>query len=146
MKTSHRTLNILAASVWYIGGIILIIKGSSLLFAGYRIYSVPLWTLMAGIAGLVIGSLKARFIFRRSCRKNLTRIAAIRQPRLWQFYRPQFFLLLTLMIILGATLSRLAHGNYGMLIAVAILDYSIGFALLGSSSVYWKQKAFAIDR
>ena len=44
------------------------------------------------------------------------------------------------MIAAGATLSRLAHGNYGFLIGVAILDLSIGTALLGSSFIYRQKK------
>jgi hypothetical protein len=43
----------------------------------------------------------------------------------------------------GATLSRLAHDNYYFLIGVAILDFSIAIALLSSSYVFWKLKAFA---
>jgi hypothetical protein len=46
------------------------------------------------------------------------------------------------MILAGATLSRLAHNNYAFLIGVGILDISIAVALLGSSYVFWKQKAF----
>jgi hypothetical protein len=36
----------------------------------------------------------------------------------------------------------MAHNNYPFLIAVAILDIGIAIALLGSSYVYWTQKAF----
>jgi hypothetical protein len=46
------------------------------------------------------------------------------------------------MIAAGATLSRIAVDNYGMLIGVTILDYSIGIALLASSYVYWQEGAF----
>ena len=51
-------------------------------------------------------------------------------------------LALAVMIAAGATLSRLAHGHYPLLIAVATLDLSLAVALLGSSTVFWKQKAF----
>jgi hypothetical protein len=47
------------------------------------------------------------------------------------------------MIIFGATVSRLAHGNYVFLLGVAILDIGIGTALLGSSVVFWRQRAFS---
>ncbi|MFQ5421433.1 MAG: hypothetical protein ACE5EY_13845, partial [Anaerolineae bacterium] len=93
-------------------------------------------------AGLFFGGLKAYYIFRKSCRKNLERIARLEAPKIWQFYRPGFFLALALMITLGATLSRMASGNYPFLIAVAILDFSISFALLGSSIIYWQHRAF----
>jgi hypothetical protein len=89
--------------------------------------------------GLIVGSLKARFLFFRSCRKNLRRIKALDRPRLWQFFRPGFCVALAAMITLGASLSRMAHGNYSFLISVAILDLSIGVALLTSSIIFWKQ-------
>ena len=142
MNTSKRTLNILAALVWYIGAFVLLVKGTRLLAAAHSLNPVLIWTFSAAIAGMTIGSLKARFIFTNSCRKNLNRIAAIAEPKIWQFYRPQFFLFLGLMIAAGATLSRMAVDNYGMLIGVTILDYSIGVALLASSYVYWQEGAF----
>jgi len=43
------------------------------------------------------------------------------------------------MIITGATLSNLAHGNYPLLIAIAALDLAIAVALLGSSYVFWER-------
>jgi len=43
------------------------------------------------------------------------------------------------MIVLGATLSRLAHNNFPFLISVAVLDISIATALLLSSHLFWKQ-------
>lgn len=101
------------------------------------------WPGLAVIAGLSIGAIKARYLFSSVCRKNLDRIASLKRPRVWQFYRLRFFALLGVAIIFGATLSRLAHDNYPFLMAVAILDLSIATALLGSSHVFWQQKAFA---
>ena len=51
-------------------------------------------------------------------------------------------LFLAAMIIIGSTLSRMAHGNYPFLIAMVTLDYSLATALFGSSVVFWKQQAF----
>jgi hypothetical protein len=53
------------------------------------------------------------------------------------------FFFLALMISAGATLSRVAQDNYLLLCAVAALDLTIAVALLGSSYVFWQQKAFA---
>jgi hypothetical protein len=50
---------------------------------------------------------------------------------------------LAVMIAAGASLSRLAQGSYPFLISVAVLDLAIAVALLGSSIVYWQQRAFA---
>jgi hypothetical protein len=91
----------------------------------------------------VVGLLEARRVFIKSCIKNLVRIAALKQPKLWQFFRPGFFLALAVMIATGATLSRLASGNYLFLLGVAALDMALSTALLVSSIVFWRQKAFS---
>ena len=46
------------------------------------------------------------------------------------------------MIGTGMALSRMAHGNYVFLLSVAVLDVAIATALLSSSVVFWKQRAF----
>jgi hypothetical protein len=132
----------LAALVWYVGGIVLLSKGVSLLAEASLLHPGQNWPWFALVTGLVFGGLKARFLFGKSCGKNLARIAALNQPKIWQFFRPGFFVFLAMMILVGATLSRLAHDNYLFLIGVAILDLSIATALLGSSYIFWQQKAF----
>jgi hypothetical protein len=136
-------LNILAALVWVAGGIVLLFKGTSLLIEAEALRPGQVWPWLAALAGLLLGGIKGRALFSKACARNLDRIAGLDRPRLWQFYRPRFFLFLALMITLGATLSRLAHGNYPFLLAVAVLDLSIAVALLGSSLVYLKRRAFA---
>jgi len=142
LVVSARSLKILAALIWYIGGIMLILKARSLLVEADTFKPEQVWTWLAVVAGLFLGGLQAKFLFSRSCKKNMDRIDALDRPRLWQFFRPGFFAVLTLMILVGATLSRLAHNNYPFLIGVAALDLNIGIALLGSSYVFWQQKAF----
>ncbi len=144
LNASTRTLNILSAFVWYVGGIVLIIKGSSLLVEAYLLESEQYWPWLAVAVGPVIGSLKGKYIFRKSCQKNLDRIRSLDKPKIWQFFKPWFFLVLTVMIAFGATMARLAqsHHNYYFLIAVAVVDIDIGIALLWSSYIFWKQKAF----
>ena len=142
MTTTSRTLKILAALLWYIGGIILVSKGGSLLIEADTLKPAQNWTWLAIVIGLLIGGLKAKYIFSKSCKKNLIRIDLLSEPKVWQFFRPGFFLFLVIMIVTGATLSRVAHNNYIFLISVAILDISIATALLGSSYVFWKSKAF----
>jgi hypothetical protein len=139
---SNRILNILAAIVWYTGGIVLLLKGSNLLIDADTIKPEKYWPQLAAITGLFFGSLKARFLFNKSCQKNLNRIAALNRPRIWQFFRIRFFVALIIMITMSVILSGLVHNNYIILISVAILDLSISIALLGSSYVFWKQRAF----
>ncbi len=143
MLTTSRTLKILAALLWYIGGIILVLKGGSLLIEADSLKPEQNWILPAIVIGFFIGGLKAKYLFSKSCKKNLTRIDLLSKPKVWQFFKPGFFLFLTIMIVTGATLSKAAQNNYFFLISVAILDISIATALLGSSYVFWKEKAFS---
>ncbi|MCK5312804.1 MAG: hypothetical protein KAJ62_11880 [Desulfobacteraceae bacterium] len=143
MITTFRTLKILAALLWYIGGIILVSKGGSLLIEADTLKPEQNWTWLALVIGLLIGGLKAKYLFSKSCKKNLTRIDLLIKPKVWQFFRPGFFLFLAIMIVTGVALSRAAHNNYIFLISIAILDISIATALIGSSYVFWKEKAFS---
>jgi hypothetical protein len=138
-----RSLNILAALVWYAGGIVLLLKGGSLLAEAASLQPGLAWPWLAAGVALLAGGLKARFLFSRNCEKNLARIAALEQPRIWQFFRPGFFVALAAMILAGATLSRLAHNHYPLLIGVAVLDLALALALLGSSYVFLREGAFS---
>ena len=142
LTVSTRTLNVLAAFVWYVGGIVLLLKGSTMLAEAHSLRPEHGWLWLAAVAGSFIGGAKAKFIFSKTCQKNLSRITSLDRPRIWQFFSPWFFVFLAVMILAGVTLSRLAHNNYAFLIGVSILDLSISVALLGSSYVFWKQKAF----
>ena len=135
---SHRSLRILAALVWYGGSIALLLKGSSLLMEADALKPEKEWPWVAAFTGLIVGGLKGESLFKRSCQKNLDRISFLAKPRLWQFFRPGFFVFMTLMILFGVTLSKFAHNNYLLLICVAILDLSIAVALLWSSRIFWK--------
>ena len=137
---SNTILKILAAFVWYIGGFVLLFKGGSLLLEAKSIEPDLLWPWLVVIGALLLGGVKARYLFSKSCRKNLARIDALAEPKLWQFFRPGFFLALALMIATGATLSRLAAGYYVPLLIVGLLDMSIGVALLASSIVFWQSQ------
>ena len=139
---SPRTLKILAAALWYSGAIILLAKGTTLLLEAETLQPGRNWTWLTVVLGLCIGWLKVNFIFRRACQKNLARISLLSEPKIWQFYRPGFLLFLAAMIIIGSTLSRMAHGNYPFLIAMVIVDFSLATALFGSSYVFWQHQDF----
>lgn len=121
----------------------MLLKGGSLLAEAEALRPELGWTWFAVAIALLFGGLKARFLFIRSCEKNLARIAALERPRIWHFFKPGFFAALLAMILVGASLSRLAHNQYALLIGVAILDLAIAFALLASSYVFWRERAFA---
>lgn len=143
LTVSTRSLNTLAALVWYAGGTVLLLKGGSLLAEAEGLRPELGWPWFAVVAAVLSGGLKARFLFSKSCERNLARIATLNQPRIWQFFKPGFFAALAVMILGGAALYRLAHNHYAFLISVAVLDLAIAFALLGSSYVFWREKAFA---
>jgi len=139
LTITHQQLKILAALLWLTGGLILLLKAAALLSEAWRLDPAVLWLGLAVATGVLIGTIKVKFIFRHVCRKNLLRIDQLERPKLWEFYRPQFFLFLALMISMGTTLSRVAQDDYSMLIAVAILDLSVATALLGSSPTFLRQ-------
>ena len=138
-NTNTRTLKLLASLVWYSGSAVLFIKSAVLLLDASRINPEQSWIWLAVLLGLMIGGIKARYLFKRLCSKNLKRIDALDQPKLWQFYRMRFFTFLLSMIVLGAFLSQWAQGNYSLLITMAIVEISVATALLGSSHCFWKK-------
>ena len=138
-NTSPHTLKILAASVWLSGVLVLLYKSSSFFLEAARLEANPTWLTLAIISGLLIGLIKAKYLFSKLCIKNLKRIYALEKPKLWQFYRLPFFLFLGLMITLGSYFSRIVQGDITMLISLAVLELSVGIALLGSSYYFWKQ-------
>jgi hypothetical protein len=111
VEVSRRTLKVLAAVVWYAGGVALTRKGVSLILESRRQDPESDCLFVALGAALLLGGLKARFLFNSSCRRNLARIAALEHPRVWQFFRPGFFVALAVMIATGALLSRLAYAD-----------------------------------
>ena len=141
-KPSYRTLKILATLLWLMGGVMLIRKAGELFIEAYALEPTSLWIWFAFSFGITLGGVKAKYLFNKACKKNLIRIDQLESPKLWQFYRPGFFLFLALMIRLGTMLSNLAHNNYPFLLSVAVLDTSLATALLASSIVFWQEKAF----
>ncbi|MCW8827235.1 MAG: hypothetical protein OQK78_12525 [Gammaproteobacteria bacterium] len=139
-ETSPRTLKLLAALVWYIGIVVLILKSGRLFIEADQINPDELSTGLVILAGLLVGTVKAKYLFGRLCIKNLKRIESLEQPKIWQFYRIHFFIFLFAMITLGGYLSRLAHGDYTMLLTVAAIELSIATALLGSSHIFWREQ------
>ena len=143
MKVSQRTLIIIAAIIWYGGSISLLFKGGALINNAYALQFLKPVTITVIILGILIGLLKGRFLFSPSCEKNIKRIRALAAPRFWQCYRPGFLIFLAIIIPTGAWMSRAAAGNFTLLCLVGALDLSIACALLSSSIVFWKHKAFS---
>ena len=143
MLVSRLTLMVIAACIWYGGGIALLFKGGSLVKGAYALDAQSVWIYAVPVLGIIIGFIKARFIFFHACKKNIVRIRALPRPRIWQCFRPGMLIFLAIIIPTGAWMSRAAAGNFGYLCGVAALDLSIATALLTSSLLFWKMKAFS---
>lgn len=139
MKTTKKTLVILAAIVWYFGAIMLFRSGLDLLFQVRDMQVSSSWPFIFIIFGLGLGVFQALTIFRRSCRRNLQRIKLLEDPRIWQFFRPGFFIALAIMITTGILLDHFAQGNYFIMLFVAALDFALTISLLGSSYIFWTE-------
>ena len=59
--TSARSVKILAALVWCVGGGVLLWKGSTLLIEADALNPQSIWPWAAGAIGLAIGGVKARY-------------------------------------------------------------------------------------
>jgi len=136
LAVSKRTLKIVSGLVWLSGAVVLLLKGASLFAQAIALQPGETWSWLAVAGAILIGGARARYLFGGFCRKKLVRIAALDDPQLWQAFRPGFYLFLTAMVLLGATLSSLAVGSYPALMAMVILDISIAVALLGSIRVF----------
>jgi hypothetical protein len=138
MKVTQRILIILAAVIWYGGGVSLLFKGGSLIRNAYALDPQSIWIYLAPILGITIGLLKGRFLFRKNCERNLKRIKTLASPHIGQCFAPGMLIFLAIIIPTGAWMSRAAAGNFTLLCLVGALDLSIACALLSSSVVFWK--------
>lgn len=145
MDVSHITLKRLAALVWYMGPVILFLKAAELANNAQEMEPEGWSRSFCWLAGIIVGIIKTRYIFLRSNRKNLARIDSLVDPKLWEFYRVKFFFFLGLMMLFGRILSTVSLGNQTFMVAVAVLDISIGTALFLSSYEFWKQGVFAFS-
>ena len=105
MRVSPLILKKLAALTWIAGAMVLLLKGAALVIEARELRPGSLLNHVPLLVAPVIGFLKARFLFSNSCRKNLARIDTLPDPKLWQFFRPGFFLSLISMVLLGVCLS-----------------------------------------
>lgn len=132
MLISHKTLKTLAFLTWITGAVILSLKGYDLFRQAVALKPGALLNYLPFVVGAVVGAVKAKYLFLHACRKNLSRIDSLPEPKLWQFFRVGFFIFLFSMVTLGAWMSRAAEGNYGYLLAVASLDLALAVALARS--------------
>jgi hypothetical protein len=138
-----RTLNTLAGLTWYIGAVALLSKGTRLLLEAESLDGGLGWPWVAFAAGAALGLIKTKLFLFKSCQKNSRRIANLRNPRWWQFFRPRFFLFLAIVITLGVSVSRQAEGHYVSLCVIGAIDISVGTGLLLSGLAFFNAGSFA---
>lgn len=92
------------------------------------------------VVGIIVGLIKNKFIMSKFCVKNIKRINNLESPQIHQFYELKFLFFLSLIILTGFTLSRLAEGNYIFLFAISTLDIALSAAILTSSRIYFKNQ------
>ena len=140
-----KTLIYLAMLIWYIGFVALALKSYALFSNAYTIdASLGKLTVLLLLA-LLLALLKNRYIFTPACQKNLDRIEALVEPKIWQFYRVGFFLFLAMVISLGAWLSRMAEGEYVFLVSVGVIDMALSLALFFSGFVFFKRSPLGLN-
>lgn len=128
-----------SAAVWYTGAGVLLWKGTGRLLEAAAELG-PRWPVGVAIVSFAVGTLQGRTVFRRACVRNLRRIRALESPRPWQFFRPAFFLALAVMIGGAAALSVVARSGPAATLAVAGVDWLIGFSLLISSDAFLSRR------
>jgi len=131
------TLKILSAVVWYIGFIALSLKSYRLCVEAYALDDDLINLLFFLMMGFLLGLIKTKYIFIKSCKKNLERIEGLENPKIWQFYRVGFFIFLAVVITLGAFLSRRASGDYWLLMSVGVVDMALALALFFSGFLFF---------
>ena len=140
MNTSKNTLVRLSALVWIIGGVVLFLKGYSLLKETLKLNENIVIMIAVLIIAFIAGVIKNKYLMSKFCKKNINRINDIKSPKIYQFFTPGFFFALAVMILTGITLSRLASGNYSFMLAVGGLDLALATALLFSSTIFFREK------
>jgi len=140
MKTKKIVLVYMSAIVWYIGGLILGRSGIELFQLSNEMRPGDNWPWIFIGFGVILGLFQASMIFNRNCRKNIQRIDHLEDPRIWQFFRPGFFLALAIMISTGIILDHFSQGRYFFMLTVAAVDIALSISLLGSSYVFWTEK------
>jgi hypothetical protein len=136
-----KILKLFAMIVWYIGFIALSLKSYRLFAEAYSINSNLSYLIIFLLLAFLLSLLKTKYIFTHSCQKNLQRIEALEEPKIWQFYRVGFFIFLAGVISLGAFLSHQASGNYFFLISVGIIDMALALALFFSGFEFFRSSA-----
>lgn len=151
LKVSHSTLIFISGFIWMAVGCFLLPLGlnfivSSLLkessglshpilnfFSHYTGGMDEAALLLVGIA-LLVGYLKGKAVFKKSVNRSVNRILALPNPSsLSKLYTPAYYVLLAIMVSLGAVLRYVPVDVRGA------VDVAVGTALINGSILYYRQ-------
>lgn len=137
MNSDHIFTKMISLFIWYSGIFVLSVKGWDHFHASWYGGTGPLAAGLAVSAALIMAVIRGRKLFSEHCRRNLMRIDAMENPRIYHAFSPSFFLALAAMMAVGMILSRLAEGHPFPQLAVAFLDWTLALSLLISSKEFY---------
>ncbi len=147
MRVSNKTLNTMAAVIWLTVGVGLTTVGVRFVF-GLQEGGEPgsaLGIAAALAVGALIGVLKGKYVLSRTAGRNKRRIAALKEPRVWQVFTSRFLLLILGMMALGRGLRALAAAGWlGGFVGVGGIYVGIGLALGVASTAYFAKRPPAL--
>jgi len=130
-----------AAFIWFCGGVVLVIKGCVMLKAAFALDPLMLWVVVTSAVGIIVGLIKAKFIFIHALKKNIKRIGNLSLPVYpWQCYRVGFFIFLAVVITLSKFMTSWSEGHFVYILLIAALDLSIATALLSTGFLFWQKQ------
>jgi hypothetical protein len=132
INLSGQGLKGLAFVLWMLGGVMLCIRGLTFLMAIAGVTGST--TLMiAGVAALVIGYGKGKFVLSKTSQKNIERLNQITVPqRLIHVYSKRSWILISLMVLIAMSLnwfhvSGLLRGSINLGIGIALIVSSLAY-------------------
>jgi hypothetical protein len=150
-RYNHKTLIIIAGSIWFAIGAFLLNMGLRFLVeSGSQLHApLPLLSFFAPliggfqqaslfliVLGMLIGFFKARYVLKRSVDRMVNRINSFPEPILiTQIYNLPYYILLGSMILLGVSIKYLGvpYDIRGM------IDVAIGAALINGAMLYFRK-------
>ncbi len=147
LKAQHKTLVILAGTVWLIGGLILLPLGVTLIMQAIQQPGPILSWLVAHMGAiedsaaviialsLFVGFMKGRFVLAKSAQRVVNRIYSLPAPAsIFQIYSLPFYGLIASMILLGMLVRFIGAAPE----IRGIVDIAIGAALVNGSMHYYR--------
>ena len=135
---NKKRLTSIAGGLWCIIGFVLVIRGLDLYqLAEAEQHSTKAAISISGIAAVLIGLIKGKFVLSKTANRNKTRIYNLNgSVGLQNLFSKPFYFLIPMMIGLGVML-RTFNEYLGGYIVVAAIYCGVGMALIVSSRVYW---------